>query len=86
VGRRRSRPGRLRRRPAPDAEAAQDVASGRLQGSAEAGTRVRGSARGTFAAWEAPGRVYVLHNCSFRAGLVKIGLTTRTVDERAKEL
>ena len=33
-----------------------------------------------------PGEVYILHNCSLREGLLKIGLTTRTAETRAREL
>jgi hypothetical protein len=33
-----------------------------------------------------PGEVYILHNCGLREGLLKIGLTTRTAEIRAKEL
>ncbi|WP_198041409.1 GIY-YIG nuclease family protein [Micromonospora chokoriensis] len=32
------------------------------------------------------GEVYILHNCSLREGLVKIGLTTRAAEKRANEL
>lgn len=33
-----------------------------------------------------PGEVYILHNCSFRPGLLKIGMTTTRAEARAKQL
>ena len=33
-----------------------------------------------------PGELYVLHNCGLREGLIKIGLTTKTVGQRVAQL